>query len=197
MFKHRIATRKSGGWKQRIGALAALSLVAGCERAQPDSADGTTPDAVARPAPADGELVLEWNTFASEVALAADSKYEDPFVHLRALTMLHLAMHDAANGVDQKYGVVLRAYYSWPAGRAPVSTWLAVANNAQYAADTPEGLELTIAALEAAAGADGGCQYSVYLDAQKIEKLVYSMVKSTPPRLRRVIDTCAKTFSFQ
>jgi hypothetical protein len=100
-------------------------------------------------------------------------------------------------GVDQKYGVVLRTYYTWPAGSARVSTWLSVANNAQYAADTPEGLELTLGALEAAAGADGGCQYSVYQDALKIEKVVYAMQKSTPERLRRVIDTCANTFSFK
>jgi len=104
MSKHRKTASKSSDWKRGVSVLAALSLMAGCERAQPDSAESTTPDDVTRPAPADGKLVLEWNEFASEVALEADSKYEDPFVHLRALTMLHLAMHDAANGVDQKYG---------------------------------------------------------------------------------------------
>jgi len=104
MSKHRKTASKSSDWKRWVSMLAALSLVAGCERAQPDSAGATTPDDVARPATADGKIVLEWNTFASEVALKADSKYEDPFIHLRALTMLHLAMHDAANAVDPKYG---------------------------------------------------------------------------------------------
>ena len=85
-----------------LGAFALMSLVAGCERAQPDSAEQENVRDVA-PADADGKLVLDWNTIASETALATDAKYEDPFVHLRALTMMHLAMHDAANGVSQKY----------------------------------------------------------------------------------------------
>lgn len=100
-------------------------------------------------------------------------------------------------GIDQKYGVVLRAYYSWPSGRAPASSWLYVANNAQYAVDIPEGLELTLASLETAASVGGQCQYSVYQDAIAIEKLVYAALKSTPPRLQRVIETCRNTFKVE
>ncbi|HEY6729156.1 MAG TPA: vanadium-dependent haloperoxidase [Polyangiaceae bacterium] len=95
-------SRESAHWMRGIGVLGVLSLLAGCERAQPDAAEHDTPSDVA-PSGADGKLVLQWNTIASEVALAADAKYQDPFVHLRALTMMHLAMHDAANGVLQKY----------------------------------------------------------------------------------------------
>lgn len=94
--------RKLNQRLRTIGTFAVLSLVAGCERAQPDAAGRDAPGDIA-PARADGKLVLQWNTIASEVALAADAKYQDPFVHLRALTMMHLAMHDAANGVLRKY----------------------------------------------------------------------------------------------
>lgn len=94
--------RKSQHWMRGVGALGLLSLLAGCERTQADSADPETPNDVV-PARADGELVLQWNTIAAEIALEADPKYQDPFVHLRALTMMHLAMHDAANGVLQRY----------------------------------------------------------------------------------------------
>ncbi|HEU5075239.1 MAG TPA: phosphatase PAP2 family protein [Polyangiaceae bacterium] len=90
-----------------VGALALLSLMAGCERTQPDAAEQEQEQEQEQPsdapAEADGKLVLHWNTIASEVALAADAKYEDPFLHLRALTMMHLAMHDAANGAFAKY----------------------------------------------------------------------------------------------
>lgn len=97
-------------------------------------------------------------------------------------------------GAAHSYENLLRAYYAWPSGGAPVSTWLYIASTAQYAADTPEGLELTVAALEMAARTPGTCRYVVYQDALKIEKVVYAMQRSTPERLTRVIETCRKTF---
>jgi len=82
--------------------VAALLFGVGCERGQPEAAqnealtDGTEVSV-------DGSLVVDWNNTAFEAAYQVDTKYEDPFPHLRALTMMHLAMHDAANGVQAKY----------------------------------------------------------------------------------------------
>lgn len=81
---------------------AALMLGAGCSRAQPGPAasevrGATAPQAVA------GDSVIAWNETAFEAAVRAHD-YKDPFPHLRALTMMHLAMHDAVNGVSLKYG---------------------------------------------------------------------------------------------
>lgn len=49
-----------------------------------------------------GQVIVAWNEIALESAVAADG-YTDLFPHLRALTMMHLAMHDAVNGVRQSY----------------------------------------------------------------------------------------------
>lgn len=82
--------------------LVAVSLLgAGCERAEAEP-QVDTPKQGAR-AVADGKLVIDWNAAAFDVAFQADEKYEDPFTHLRAITMMHLAMHDAVNGTVSKY----------------------------------------------------------------------------------------------
>ena len=103
MSKFRWAGRKLETSKLGGGLLAAvLMLGAGCERGQPEAAQN---DALREgtDVSADGSVVVDWNTTAAEAALQVDTKYEDPFPHLRALTMMHLAMHDAANGVHAKY----------------------------------------------------------------------------------------------
>ena len=97
--------RRSGfaAWGTRSCFLAAaLILGAGCQRAQAEAAERNEQVAVA-PVAVGGQAVIDWNNTAFEVALLADSKYLDPFLHLRALTMMHLAVHDAVNGVSQKY----------------------------------------------------------------------------------------------
>src|SRR5690606_11859275 len=58
--------RKSQHWMRGVGALGLLSLLAGCERTQADSADLETPNDVV-PARADVELVLHLNTIAAEI----------------------------------------------------------------------------------------------------------------------------------
>lgn len=87
-------------WKYGVLA-AALMLGAGCEREQSGPADDQERGEAAATT-ASGELVVDWNTTVFDVAVRVD-KYEDPFPHLRALTMMHLAMHDAVNGVSSKY----------------------------------------------------------------------------------------------
>jgi hypothetical protein len=80
---------------------AALTLSIGCERdplGQPESdGAGDFPQVTAS-----GQLLLDWNTTVFDLGVRAD-QYADPFLHLRALTMMHLAMHDAVNGVSDQY----------------------------------------------------------------------------------------------
>lgn len=80
---------------------AALALSSGCENAPLEAAESDLPGDSSR-VTVSGQLVLDWNTTAFDVAARAD-KHGDPFVHLRALTMMHLAMHDAVNGVRASY----------------------------------------------------------------------------------------------
>jgi hypothetical protein len=49
----------------------------------------------------DGSTVISWNETAYEIALAADSFRT--FKGHRALAMMHIAMHDAVNGVRPRY----------------------------------------------------------------------------------------------
>jgi hypothetical protein len=91
--------------QSKIGyGVLAIALLAGtgCERAQAGTHEEEVP-APAAHASAGGESVVDWNTTAFDVAGRADG-FKDPFVHLRALTTMHLAMHDAVNGVSSKYG---------------------------------------------------------------------------------------------
>jgi hypothetical protein len=48
------------------------------------------------------ELVVDWNATAYQVIKAADG-YRDPLFASRALAMMHLAMHDAANAARPRY----------------------------------------------------------------------------------------------
>jgi hypothetical protein len=82
-------------------AALALALIssAGCA-GQPES--GAAEQTEALNAHVDGRLVVDWNALAFEVAQQTDG-VPDPFLHLRAMTMMHLAIHDAVNGVRSKY----------------------------------------------------------------------------------------------
>jgi hypothetical protein len=80
---------------------AAQTLGAGCER-DPLAAPDNDVAGDSTPVTASGQLVLDWNTTVFDVGTRAD-QYADPFLHLRALTMMHLAMHDAVNGASAKY----------------------------------------------------------------------------------------------
>jgi hypothetical protein len=55
----------------------------------------------ARQGEPDGSTVVSWNETAYEIALAADSFRT--FKGHRVLAMMHLAMHDAVNGVSPRY----------------------------------------------------------------------------------------------
>jgi hypothetical protein len=89
---------KFGGY----GALAAaLLLGVACQRAQAEPSPLEKGSEAAR-STTSGELVIQWNEVAFELAKRADG-YQDPFPHLRTLTMMHLAMHDAVNGVTSTY----------------------------------------------------------------------------------------------
>ena len=48
------------------------------------------------------QVIVAWNEIALQNAVAVDG-HADLFPHLRALTMMHLAMHDAVNGVRASY----------------------------------------------------------------------------------------------
>lgn len=80
-------------------AFLALTWVAGAACTPASAGEATTERA---PIERDGRLVVDWNASVFELAARVD-EYKDPFVHLRALTMMHLAMHDAINGVSRKY----------------------------------------------------------------------------------------------
>jgi hypothetical protein len=58
------------------------------------------------------ELVVDWNAIAYQVIKAADG-YRDPLFASRALAMMHLAMHDAANAARPRYAPYV------PIGRDP------------------------------------------------------------------------------
>jgi hypothetical protein len=80
---------------------AALALMSACE-SDPLVAPNSELGSESSPLNASGQLVLDWNTTAFDVAAGTD-KHGDPFIHLRALTMMHLAMHDAVNAVSARY----------------------------------------------------------------------------------------------
>jgi Vanadium chloroperoxidase N-terminal domain/PAP2 superfamily len=44
--------------------------------------------------------VLEWNAVSLDVAVAGG---QNPLIHSRTLTMVHLAIHDALNAIDRRY----------------------------------------------------------------------------------------------
>ena len=104
MLKYSNPGTKIGQATVKYGVLAAalvLGAGAGCEREQVgltenELASGETSAEVS------GGLVVDWNETLFEVALLADN-YADPLPHLRALTMMHLAVHDAVNGVSPRY----------------------------------------------------------------------------------------------
>lgn len=79
----------------------ALTVSTGCAEAlaEPET-DGEQAEALH--ARADGRPIVDWNAIAFEVAQQADG-YQDSFVHLRATTLMHLAIHDAVNGVRSTY----------------------------------------------------------------------------------------------
>ena len=47
------------------------------------------------------ELAIEWNQLTYEIAYAHDEFYS--FIGVRALAMVHIAMHDALNAIDTRY----------------------------------------------------------------------------------------------
>lgn len=53
-------------------------------------------------APRCDELVIDWNLVAHQV-MVADNRYQNPMRASRALAMMHLAMHDAANAAAPRY----------------------------------------------------------------------------------------------
>jgi hypothetical protein len=53
------------------------------------------------------QLVIDWNTTAYQVIKAVDG-YADPLHASRALAMMHLAMHDAANAVSPRFTTYLQ-----------------------------------------------------------------------------------------
>src|SRR6185436_1044643 len=53
------------------------------------------------------QLVIDWNTTAYQVIKAVDG-YADPLHASRALAMMHLAMHDAANAVSPRFATYLQ-----------------------------------------------------------------------------------------
>jgi len=86
-----------------MGAIAAALALSGCSQAGDEASPSSQRQSARASAPVDGRVVVEWNAIAFENAVTVDG-YGDLFPHLRALTMMHLAMHDAANGVRAKYG---------------------------------------------------------------------------------------------
>jgi hypothetical protein len=84
-----------------VGTLATVPLVGGCI----DDGDELSSDDLitlhSNQAPG-GQVVVDWNNTAFEAFVATDG-YGDAFMHLRAWTMMHLAIHDAVNGVKPKY----------------------------------------------------------------------------------------------
>lgn len=96
--------RPDGG-QSKIGnglLMIALILGTGCEQAQAEPRRNEAHVGAAR-ATAGGEVVVDWNTTAFDVAGRADG-HKDLFLHLRALTTMHLAVHDAVNAVSSKFG---------------------------------------------------------------------------------------------
>jgi hypothetical protein len=95
----------------RMGSSRALSLLAtvifaaaGCTPEAPTG--GTSIDTALKPSPRaiplDGrsnEVILTWNTVAHD-ALVAHDEYMNPLAAARLYAILHLAQHDAINGVD-------------------------------------------------------------------------------------------------
>lgn len=94
----------------RHAALAAALIGAvGCGCDPLDAADGDLAGDSTE-LTASGQVVLDWNAAAFDVGARAD-EYADPFLHLRAIAMMHLAMHDAVNAVGARY----RRYAPGPA----------------------------------------------------------------------------------
>src|SRR5687768_7472373 len=57
----------------------------------------------------ESRLILDWNRFAQQI-IAADNGYENPLPATRALSTMHLAMHDAINAAAPRYATyVIRA----------------------------------------------------------------------------------------
>lgn len=48
------------------------------------------------------DVILDWNV-ATQEAITVANGYSDPFDAVRMFAMVHLAMHDAVNGVDSRY----------------------------------------------------------------------------------------------
>ncbi len=82
---------------------AAMGAMLGSAAMQPALAAAPDP---ARPAawcePRCGDLISSWSLTAYAV-IRADNEYQNPLPATRALTMMHLAMHDAINGAVARY----------------------------------------------------------------------------------------------
>jgi hypothetical protein len=102
-------------------------------------------------APARADEVTHWNQVATDVTAAARA---DPLTESRLFAMLHVAMHDAVNGVEPRYD---RYLSSAPDARgASASTAAAVAAHDTLVALFPAGREVFDATLVASLRAAGG-----------------------------------------
>jgi hypothetical protein len=68
----------------------ALQLLSGCDPEEPPPVEATD------------TVLLQWQDTAFASAVRMDG-LGNPFWHMRALAMVHLAAHDALNGVDHRY----------------------------------------------------------------------------------------------
>jgi hypothetical protein len=108
---------------------------------------------VAMAAPARMDEVTHWNQVATDATAAA---HTDPLTESRLLAMLHVAMHDAINGVEPRYERYVSTKSETRGGSAPAAA--AVAAHDTLVALFPAGREAFDAALAESlqAAAEGG-----------------------------------------
>jgi hypothetical protein len=80
-------------FRSNYAALSLLLLASGCDPEEPSPPS---------PPSATDAVLLEWQDTAFESAVRMDG-LGNPFWHMRALAMVHLATHDALNGIDLRY----------------------------------------------------------------------------------------------
>src|SRR5215213_5458507 len=83
-------------------AYGGLACYETCETSAADSAQLPENSMTAAPVAASDDVVTEWNRYAATLTLAP-SPVQQPIQQTRSMAIVHLAVHDAVNGITRKY----------------------------------------------------------------------------------------------
>lgn len=130
-------------------------------------------------------------------ALATTPRYPDPTC--QSIYHAWMCVEDARTGcwqhlddlgAEYRWNDVLRVYRAWPAGPAPMTTWLRFADELRFAVKVPASLPLLIGALDAASRVVTPCAPEVHDKIVEIMRTMGYQSVTVPDQLVALEQAC-------